>query len=312
MKIVETLYGRLTWDGILERNDMSPVLVVWVVLAVILVMFQLVMAPIGIVMHLLATGVPLDLWLSTLNTHAIEDQFPALITGNTVGQWFGIGLIVLLASRLHSSQVLQVIGFGRGPTSQDIRRLVPYSLLWLSLLPVVEVTTWINSLMPIPDSIRAIEDAQLQLLSGLNSGVIPFGLLIFATAVTPAWCEEVLFRGYLMQMFSRRYRGWTVIIASGILFGLYHVRVTQLIPLSILGCFFAWVAWRERSLWMAVWLHFLNNLSALFAFQFWPDIFSPGQPSTAPEAYTWFLALACVVLATVVIHSFPVNAHDSE
>lgn len=312
MNIVETLYGRLSWDGILERNKTSPVVVVWVVLTVVLVLFQLVMAPLGIVVHLLVTGVPLDAWLATLGSRAIEEQFPALITGNTVGQWSGIGLVVLLSARLHSSQVLQVLGLGDRPTSLDFRRVLPYTLLWLSLLPMVEITAWINTQLPIPDSIRTLEEAQLQMLSGLTSGAIPFGLLIFATAVTPAWCEEVLFRGYLMQMFSRRYRAWTVIMASGILFGLYHVRATQLIPLSILGCFFAWVAWRERSLWMVIWLHFLNNLSALFAYTYWPETFDPTQPSTTPEATIWFLALAGGVLATIVIHFLPANAHDSE
>ena len=66
--------------------------------------------------------------------------------------------------------------------------------------------------------------------------------LLFAIsmlALTPAICEEVLFRGYIQRQAERSLGAWGGILFSGIIFGFYHLRLTQAVPLSLLGIFMA-------------------------------------------------------------------------
>jgi membrane protease YdiL (CAAX protease family) len=87
----------------------------------------------------------------------------------------------------------------------------------------------------------------------------PWGLAIFAVAVSPGICEEVFCRGFLAQGLSGRYRTWAVVAMVSFLFGCLHVDPQQGVGAAILGVaiHFAYVA--TRSLVVAMVVHFLNN-----------------------------------------------------
>jgi membrane protease YdiL (CAAX protease family) len=119
--------------------------------------------------------------------------------------------------------------------------------------------------MPLPDFLRELEDAQMALIENILASDISVWASIFALAVTPAICEELLFRGYLQRQLERSFGVAGGIIVTGVLFGLYHFRLTQAIPLAVLGIFLGWLVWRTGSLWIPILVHFCNNAFAVAA-----------------------------------------------
>jgi hypothetical protein len=85
-----------------------------------------------------------------------------------------------------------------------------------------------------------------------------FIFLIFVVAVTPAMCEEVLFRGYAQRTFER-VLGWKSVLVVGILFGLYHMQPLGLFSLSGLGLIFGFLFFASRSILPGMVAHFTNN-----------------------------------------------------
>ena len=52
---------------------------------------------------------------------------------------------------------------------------------------------------------------------------VPFALAFFVTAVIPAVCEEMLFRGTLLHSMKDLKKPWLIIILNGLIFGIAHL-----------------------------------------------------------------------------------------
>lgn len=91
-------------------------------------------------------------------------------------------------------------------------------------------------------------------------------LIFLVVAITPAICEEVMFRGYIQKSFELKIKPvWSALITA-IFFGLYHFNPYGIIPLIALGFFFGYSAYKSNSIFIPVLLHFLNNFFAVTAF----------------------------------------------
>jgi len=89
-----------------------------------------------------------------------------------------------------------------------------------------------------------------------------FILMIYAIAVTPAICEEILFRGYFQRTLERK-TGMKSFIITGILFGLFHMQPLTLISLSMLGILLSYFYYRSQSILPSSAAHFTNNFLAI-------------------------------------------------
>jgi hypothetical protein len=186
----------------------------------------------------------------------------AVLIGNTVGQFIGLGLLVWLWTRLH---VRRPASFLR------VRRSDLPLLFWsvaglVMLFPVVQWLGSFSESLPWPDAIREFDQAQVALIEEmLGSGQTGVIFNLFTLAVTPALCEELMFRGYIQRQFERSIGVVWSIMLTGAIFGLYHIRFTQAIPLAVLGIYLAYVTWKTGSLWPAVAVHLANNGFAVIA-----------------------------------------------
>jgi sodium transport system permease protein len=77
-------------------------------------------------------------------------------------------------------------------------------------------------------------------------------------AITPALCEETLFRGVILSGF-RRMGPWPAILISALLFGLAHASIYRLLPTLALGVVLGYAAWRSGSIYCSILIHALNN-----------------------------------------------------
>ena len=91
-------------------------------------------------------------------------------------------------------------------------------------------------------------------------------LSIIGTAILPAYCEETLHRGMLLNGNSMVGMMKSIVI-SGVLFGLLHLNIEQFFYATIIGLFLGYICWGCCSIWPCIIVHFMNNfLSVLLSF----------------------------------------------
>jgi CAAX protease family protein len=94
--------------------------------------------------------------------------------------------------------------------------------------------------------------------------------VIAVVCLTPAICEETLFRGYFQRTIERT-MGRKSIFVAGILFGFYHMRPLNLVSLSILGILIGFFFYRSKSIIPGMAAHFTNNFIAVLSVYRLPD-----------------------------------------
>lgn len=90
-----------------------------------------------------------------------------------------------------------------------------------------------------------------------------FLLGIVIIAMMPAFCEEMLFRGVIMNSLLNKGK-WTAILLSALFFTLMHASPLQTVYQFALGVIMAIVAFKSRSVVTTMLIHFLNNFLAIF------------------------------------------------
>ncbi len=109
-------------------------------------------------------------------------------------------------------------------------------------------------------------------------------ILMLGAVVLAAVCEEILFRGVLMQLLARGGRMWSAIVISALLFAVFHLDFIGLLPRTLLGIYFGILVWRSGSIFPAMVAHGANNLLA-FALVPYADASAP-SPTMAQALLT--------------------------
>lgn len=165
-------------------------------------------------------------------------------------------------------------------------------LLFIVVQPAVWYAGYLNSLIPVPESFLEMQQSQAELIEQFltSEGVILMALLNIA--VIPSICEEVMFRGYVQGALEKSWGAWPGILVSGLLFGLFHMQVSNLFPLAMLGVLLALVTWLSGSLIPAIGAHFINNGSAVLVAIYLPDLaFAELTPESAPPYWALLASL---------------------
>jgi sodium transport system permease protein len=174
------------------------------------------------------------------------------------------------------------------------RQLVAAVLIIAGGTPLVWLLSWLQSfVLPMPWEFL---EGMSEFLTAETPGQILW--LLVLVAVTPAICEEALFRGVFLAGTRAHTSTFKVILLNGIVFGAFHIptaTVFRLLPSTVLGMLLAWVVLRTRSIWPAVLMHLLNNGSIVLLttvpwfLERFPD------PTQGPPV--WLLSMAVLSLA---------------
>jgi sodium transport system permease protein len=98
----------------------------------------------------------------------------------------------------------------------------------------------------------------LEKMIRLSDQGAPLWLVWLVVAITPAICEEALFRGFILR--GLRPLGPVAAVGiSALLFGIAHSSIYRLLPTFFLGIIFGIVVWRTGSLFCSIVAHALNN-----------------------------------------------------
>jgi len=154
-------------------------------------------------------------------------------------------------------------------------------------------------LMPGGDAWRETLEAGLDTLLQANS-TADLLLLMLGAVVLAAICEEILFRGVMLQLLARGGRWRSAIFVSALLFALFHLDPIGLLSRTLLGVYFGILVWRSGSIFPAMLAHGANNLLA-FALVPFADASAPSPTMTealllAAGAGTVFVVLLVAYL----------------
>jgi sodium transport system permease protein len=86
--------------------------------------------------------------------------------------------------------------------------------------------------------------------------------LLLIVAVLPGICEELVFRGVLLQSLSARWAGWRAILVSAAVFGAFHLSfetALRFLPTMWIGLLMGYVVWHSRSTFASMSMHALSN-----------------------------------------------------
>ncbi len=120
--------------------------------------------------------------------------------------------------------------------------------------------------------------------------LIPLAFLIGAT---PGLCEELLFRGYMQSRLTMRWGGVIGILATSLLFAVFHMDIVHSTAVFALGVWLGWIAWQSDSLYPAMLAHFFNNSLSVVAVAIGPE---PGNDE--PSLVNGLIMLAILAIGT--------------
>jgi len=86
----------------------------------------------------------------------------------------------------------------------------------------------------------------------------PLWLILIATAVTPAVCEELVFRGYIQSQHQDRSIKQAAIL-NGLFFGIIHLNMQQFAYAFAMGIVFAYLVYFTKNIWAGIIPHFIVN-----------------------------------------------------
>ncbi len=174
----------------------------------------------------------------------------------------------------------------------------PFLLLmpaWMVL--IIQFGVWHNEILPVPEE---MERYMRSLFDPSATGLgLPAMLLILA--LTPAICEEALFRGAMLSGLRQRLAPWAAVLVTGLLFGLFHLSIFRILPTALSGVLLGYLVLRGRSLLPGVAGHFIINASAvLILAEALPDslLYFFIEQDVEQQGFPWWvLAPACAVFA---------------
>ncbi|HEY6478297.1 MAG TPA: type II CAAX endopeptidase family protein, partial [Polyangia bacterium] len=169
--------------------------------------------------------------------------------GLLISEWVGLGGLTWVYAR------------GRGQTLGRVLRLRAPSASALAGAILIGASGWLvigllaESILPAPKEV----------VESLRRAVAPpaggRGLVatLFLMALSPAVCEEALFRGPILRGLRSRFSPLMAAILTGLLFGLFHLDAWRLLPTALLGMALSGIALASDSIVPAMTAHFVNN-----------------------------------------------------
>lgn len=195
---------------------------------------------------------------------------PLGIWGSLLGEWLLVGVCIAMIRSakadvhdvfpLKTPRVVNSIGV--------VMMWIGVMLLEMALLCVIAVF--------FPEQFFSVQSGMQDQFLG-----IPLWILVLAVAVTPAICEEVLFRGVFLNSLERGgwwKNRWISAVICGIVFGMFHGDWIRMIPTAIAGIVMSYLLLETGNLFYNCLFHFVNNLFSVLSVYFVQQIFSKLPP----------------------------------
>lgn len=178
----------------------------------------------------------------------------------------------------------------------DGRTLMIWIMILLVSYPMVAALVQLNESLPLPNWMLSSQEATFGLLKHVLTmeGITELAFSLLLVGLLPALGEEFLFRGIIQNKLQQTINPHWAILISALLFGLFHMQFERIIPLSFLGLVLGYCFYFSKNLWLAVFVHFLNNAVQVIAL-YKSDISRLDNIDDMPNV-PWYLVLASALI----------------
>ncbi|MBN2440796.1 MAG: CPBP family intramembrane metalloprotease [Spirochaetales bacterium] len=164
----------------------------------------------------------------------------------------------------------------------------------LFIMPLVDIiSNFFFNLFPV---FEKLSELSTPLLQANNPGEMIF--IVFVISITPAICEEAIFRGYFQRTLQRKLKFPWHFIISGFVFALFHQQTLSLVALFLVGIYLGYIYYCFSSIYVSMAAHSLYNFILIF---FLNSKEKPGFLFTENGDYHVPVVLVSLVLFLLVI-----------
>ncbi len=99
--------------------------------------------------------------------------------------------------------------------------------------------------------------------------LMPLPFLIYACILGPIG-EELLFRGYMLKGLQNKYGITVALLASSVIFAVFHWNIVQILNALIMGIVFGGLYIKTGSVFSCMLAHIINNSIAMYIMNYYP------------------------------------------
>lgn len=278
-----------------ERNGFPDwlVAVMWIVGGMVL--FQAIGATFMIGSIILTEGVGAITEQNMLSNPSL------MLTGNSVGQILGLAVATMLLAKLAAvkGKYRAFMRF-KMPEKPAIVFGLSFVLIFVAQ-PLVWFLGWFNQQLPMPEFALDLAQSSAQLTATILTSGLALWFLVLNIGVVPAVCEEIMFRSFLHRLFENALGIGASLVVTGVVFGLFHLNLPQVIPLSAIGMLLGFLTVWSGSVYPAILVHFLHNSGTVTAVHFRPELAEMSESAEMPELW---LVGSSLILTVYLIYLF--------
>lgn len=143
----------------------------------------------------------------------------------------------------------------------------------VAIMPGVGLLENLSARIPVNEGMKDLEDKYKNISSAMLAGTTFKDLFMttFAICLLPAIVEEIFFRGCLQHVLLNNFRKspFIAIFITATVFSFLHGQMSGFLPRILLGVILGLAYYFSGSLWVSIWIHFVNNFISVFMVFLW-------------------------------------------
>ena len=132
-------------------------------------------------------------------------------------------------------------------------------LLWIGSFLAIMIITMIIAYF-FPEEVIGVSQGL-----GMEFASLTFIISFVIVSISPAICEEAVFRGVVMHSFDNGKNKWIAIVVTGLIFGAFHGNIWRFVPTALLGIMLGYIIYETDNMIYGALFHAINNAMPLLS-----------------------------------------------
>ena len=132
-------------------------------------------------------------------------------------------------------------------------------LLWIGSFLAIMIITMIIAYF-FPEEVIGVSQGL-----GMEFASLTFIISFVIVPISPAICEEAVFRGVVMHSFDNGKNKWISIVVTGLIFGAFHGNIWRFVPTALLGIMLGYIVYETDNMIYGALFHAINNAMPLLS-----------------------------------------------
>lgn len=132
-------------------------------------------------------------------------------------------------------------------------------LLWIGSFLTIMIITMIIAYF-FPEEVIGVSQGL-----GMEFASLTFIISFVIVSISPAICEEAVFRGVVTHSFDNGKNKWIAIVVTGLIFGAFHGNIWRFVPTALLGIMLGYIVYETDNMIYGALFHAINNAMPLLS-----------------------------------------------